>query len=542
MTSAAASWWLLGVVLPAWNTPHTSIEGVVHARSALSPQPALARRATLLVVDGLSFEHAAGLDELARLRDEGATRPLIAHFPTYTGPNITAMLTGLAPRESGVRLNGVGQGVRGIDAATYCAWDAGVFLRIRGRTYRPFSDLARPPRQADVKLGRYQPLFDWELDRARPTPSAPDGKATLLELLYFGDVDETAHDHGTRSSAYREAEARAGRFVQRVMAELDPARDVLFVASDHAHRPSGGHGGVEPGIERGFFGAWGRGVRRGARLEARPMRDLAATLTLTVGAKTPSSNQGWPMLDVFELELADRARLSNEPFDQATRFGCAARETPSCAEVEGLRAALARGESADLALALVGRLADERDAAAEAEEGGRVAPRVLVGAAFGAGLTALAAQRGFGRPARWTGWLAPCALVASFCLALALIGYRPTLSTMTPIPVFAVDATIAGAAAAMATFLLSLRMEWGLREAALLPVMTFAALAPLWAVVAADPRALAPAVPSALVFMLSPAVPAAGVAAIALAVRAALRAARREERPVAGPAQSLRDV
>ena len=94
VTSGAAAWWSFGALLPAWNTPHTGIEAVAHERSRLPPAPALARRATLLVIDGLAFDAASELAELAPLRDEGATRPLIAHYPTYTGPNITAMLTG----------------------------------------------------------------------------------------------------------------------------------------------------------------------------------------------------------------------------------------------------------------------------------------------------------------------------------------------------------------------------------------------------------------------------------------------------------------
>lgn len=525
-TSAAATFWVMRVVLPAWNTPHTILEGVVHAPSDTPRQPALARRVTFVVVDGLSFEHARAIEELAPLRDEGAFRQLVAHYPTYTGPNITAMMTGLSPRESGVRLNGVETGVPGIDDVAHAAWDAGVFVRVRSRTYAEFDALARAPRQADVKRGRLQVVFDWEVDRARPTPTARPGTATLLELIYFGDVDEAGHREGARSERYAKAARDAGHYVQRVMRELDPAEDLLFVASDHAHRTAGGHGGAEPDVDDAFFAAWGRGVRRGVELPARPMRDVASTITVALGARTPSSNLGAPMLDVFDLDEARAAELAAEPFDQASRFGCTVHPTASCADVEAARAALHRGAGAADAIALLGTLAVQRDAGASDREADDALKRAAAGTSVGALFLALSQAGGFARPRSRSGYLAPLLLAVTYAATLFALGYRPTLSTMRQTEDFMIDAGKAAGVALAIMLFAAWRLRWGVRDALFTSLAAFAAMIPFWSMVGASPSALGPPVASALVFMVSPMVLAAGLAAIGIALIATARPPR----------------
>ncbi len=262
---------------PSWNTPHTALEGRGHARSEVRPAPALARRVALVIVDGLSFDHARRMPELAALREEGALRMLTAHEPTFTGPNITAMMTGLAPRESGVRLNGPGAGTNGLDDVAHAAWDAGVFVRVRSRTYAPFDRLTRPPPQADVARGRARPLFDWELERMRP-PSAEPGTATGLDLVYFGDVDDAGHRFGAASDAYAKAAVRAAAFLERVASTLDPQRDLLLVASDHGHLPGrrGARRRGSAGAPRDAARLGGPGPKRGgarAAPDPRPRLD-----------------------------------------------------------------------------------------------------------------------------------------------------------------------------------------------------------------------------------------------------------------------------
>lgn len=524
--SAGAFVWVFFFVRAAWLTPHTVIEGVAHEPSAVRRSPALARRVTFVIVDGLGLAEAQALAELAPLREEGAFRELISHYPTYTGPNITAMMTGLSPRESGVRLNGEELGARGVDDVAHAAWDAGVWLRIRSRTYPELDPLMRAPRQADVKRGRFQPLFDWEIDRARPRPTAPDGVGTMLEIVYFGDVDEEGHRHGRTSEEYANASARAGRFVERARAELDPETDLLFVVSDHGHRTRGGHGGAEPDVARAFLLAWGRGVRRGAELPPRPMRDVAPTLTLAVGARTPSSNLGAPMLDLFDLDEERAATLLREPFDQAARFSCAAFASPACEQVPSVSAELEQGAGAARAIDTLTALANEREeAAVTAEDAARIR-RLAVGLVCALVFIVLARVKRFAWPDDWRGAAAPVALLGTFVVSLYVLGYRPTLSTMTHVEAFMFDATKAVLVSAAVSVALGIKLRWGAREAALLPLATFTVMLPLWAYVGASPRELGPPVASALVFMVSAAVPAAALSGVIVATLAALRLRR----------------
>src|SRR5262249_46646078 len=111
---AAASLLVAGMVhtymwntyLPAFNTPHTPLEGVAHARSVVPPGPALTRRLAVVVVDGVGFDQVGRIGELAALRDRGVFRGTAVEFPSFTSPALTSFVTGTVPRDSGVRLNG----------------------------------------------------------------------------------------------------------------------------------------------------------------------------------------------------------------------------------------------------------------------------------------------------------------------------------------------------------------------------------------------------------------------------------------------------
>src|SRR5262245_17551026 len=96
----------LGVYLPAFNSPRVALEGVAPRRSAVGSTPGLVRRLGVMLVDGISFDAFDALGELAVLRHEGVLRGLSVSFPSFTSPAITSFVTGVEPRESGVRLNG----------------------------------------------------------------------------------------------------------------------------------------------------------------------------------------------------------------------------------------------------------------------------------------------------------------------------------------------------------------------------------------------------------------------------------------------------
>lgn len=509
----------MGVVLPAWNTEHTRLEGVAHARSELPLPPTLARRVTFVMFDGLGFEPASRLAELATFREQGATRELVSHFPTYTGPNVTAMMTGLGPRESGVRLNGPQPGVEDLDTVARCVEDANIDVRVRGRNYPEFDFLARPTLGTDVRRGRLQLLLDWQIDRLSPTKRG-------LDLLYFGEVDEEGHRHGASSQAYAHAAQAGGLFIQRAAQQLDPEEDLLVIVSDHGHRPKGGHGGDEAIVHSAFLIAWGKGIKRGAVLDPRPMRDVAPTLTAAMGVHTPSSNAGSPMLDLFDLDEQTLAAHMQEPFDQASRFGCGLDRTLGCDAVDALATELQEGRRGTDAMALLDQLAQERDLRADALESGRRQTRLLFGVGVCALFFGLLRVGGSTWPRRRSGLFAPVLTIASYLLGLFMLGYEPTLSTMTQTAIFLVDGTKASLFAAMIVTVVGRRLRWGLSTAAFLPAAGFASMIPIWATGGANPTEVGGPLSAPMVFLLSPIVFACGLSALCLTV-SAMRPQRR---------------
>lgn len=513
-------------VLPAWITPHTIIEGVPHARANAFPAAPIARRLVVIVVDGLGFETARDLAELGPVRERGAFREIVAEYPTFTLPNVTAMMTGLSPRESGVRLNGIGDGAAA-DDVLHSAWDSAVYVRVKSRTFRDFLRAVRAPAQADKRGGRWNAVLELAVDRVRPAVTPNEEGADLVELIHYGEVDDAGHEHGASSVEYQEAAKSAGRFVTNVASRLDPSRDVLLVLSDHGHRLERGHGGDEPEVRRAFLLAWGNHIGpRPEPLPARRMIDVASTMAVVLGAPTPSTNLGAPMLDLFDFDDAGRARLALEPFEQATRFSCALEATASCAKVAAMQNELAGGSGAETATELIALLGREREAAAMAREAGDRRMRLGAGIVFSLALLALARHQRRALPRARFGWTAPLAVTAGYTLVLLAIGYRPTLSAMAGTEIFFGDATKAALAGVALTAAIGWRFRWGLSEAAFLLVSISAVFVPLALYVGADPRALSPNTPSATVFLMSPCVAAAALAALVMSTLALIRRRR----------------
>jgi hypothetical protein len=526
----------LGLYLPAFNTPHTALEGVPHPKTELPSTPGLTRRLAVVMVDGLDFEAARALPAFAPLRRAGVFRPLRAAFPTYTSPAVVAMVTGLSPRESGIRLNGsLDHGPRGTDRVTTQAGLAGVAVELWSREWKPFIELIEPPPGASIREGRVEFLASVVAARAPDAARLPplDGRspARALTFVYLGEVDEIAHKHGTRSPEYRDAVDLAANLVDRYAATLDFDQDTMIVLSDHGHRPEGGHGGMEPEAQRAFLLARGPLLRQGVEIDERPLRDVASTLAVLAGVPTPTQNLGRPMLDLLALGDRERSLLLAAPFDQASRLSCRLAqpsEAERCAAVDPLVLRMRQADPTAWpeAEALHDALTQARDRAdaADGDEAARRRLAITAGAiALVAAALGLAAQRkkigaaGLADPASWA---LPFVHVGAYAGALAAFDYRITFSTMKPTPSFLVDASVATIAAMIAVAIAARALRAGPRA----PWILLAALAIPGALLAAlvgwDPTHLPPPFAGILVFEIAPAIlGGAGVAVLLAALR-----------------------
>src|SRR6185503_18176680 len=66
-----------------------------------------------------------------------------------------------------------------------------------------------------------------------------------LAVVELVTTDEAGHAWGAASPEYAHAVALADGALRRLAAEVDLARSVLVVTSDHGHVAGGGHGGGE---------------------------------------------------------------------------------------------------------------------------------------------------------------------------------------------------------------------------------------------------------------------------------------------------------
>lgn len=532
--AVATTLFTLAVYLPTVSTPHTVLEGVPHAVSPLPRSPALARRVAVVVLDGLSFADAQRLPELEPLRRRGVTRSLAVGFPTFTSPALVSFMTGLGPRDSGIRLNGLRPGAAGLDSLMRAAGEARLPVSVFEQGYGDFGRLLAPPDGARRHGGSLSVFVDMvrrgvEPPAARP---APGETARAFDLLHFGRIDDEGHAHGARSPQYAEASRDGALFAVRYAASLDLAEDALIVVSDHGHVARGGHGGDEPEVEHALFLAVGRPFPAGVTLGERPMRDVASTLAVVLGLRAPTSSLGLPMMDALTLPAPDAARALAAPFDQSANLSCRLAPAPACAEVPPVAARLAAGDAAALGAAeqvhaSVSRELDQRLSARRAEGARR--RLAIAGAVIALGLVALWARvRARLRAGDVTLPAAAIALpfvnLAAYLAYFGGIGYRPGFSFLKAAGGLVLDATPGGILAAAFVTLFAVRFRvgpWGPWVLLLGTAIPFALLA-AW--VGWDPVTPPPNIAGAAVFQLGPAVIAAATGALVSAVVRSRRA------------------
>jgi hypothetical protein len=525
-------WHSLRLYLPTLNTPHTSLEAVPHAPSKLPPLPGLARRLTVIVLDGLSYDAARGLDELMPLRRQGVLRSLAVEFPSFTSPAVVSFMTGLDPRDSGTRLNGELGGVRGLDAVTRAAGDVHVPVSVWSRGYADFAGQLAPPAGTPVHLGRFAMVT--ELGRRglvgarglEPMSAEKPAPARALELVHWGMVDDVGHVHGARSPEYAQAARDAAAFVVRYARSLDFDQDALVVVSDHGHLPDGGHGGHEDTARHALFLGVGPLFRRGVELGERPLRDVASTLSVLAGLRTPSSNLGLPMLDALALDDEQTSFVLGEPFDEASRFVCQLRPDPRCASVAPLLARLRKPDPLawEEVTALHAALTADRSAelAARREDGAH--DRLAVTAAVLAlGLLGLLLARRRAGVSLGDGLAPPAALLpflhaGVFVGYVAAIGYRPSFSYLKPVIPFLADVLPGAFLATAAAALFAWVYRPGRHGGWVLMLGTAAPFALLAAWVGWDPVTLPPPMLGTAVFHLAPGVISAAAAAVLVAM------------------------
>ncbi|HET6147032.1 MAG TPA: alkaline phosphatase family protein [Polyangia bacterium] len=289
--------------------------------AAEAPAPARRAPVLLVVIDGLRADLARSLPFLDELGRTGVRVRLRADPPTYSAAQYVAMLTGVPPRDSGVRTN---EGIRaaGID------------------------DVARRVREAGGRAAVLSTEVDWwarlfpgSFDDARVIPAArivveaqrlAPPHADLL-VVHLCDVDTAGHRFGAAAPQYLEAARAADRLTAALARGWGWPRANVVVTADHGHRKRGGHGGDELDVSESFLVAAGPGVEPGAQAEGARSVDLAPTLAAWLGVAPPAQASGRALVALLHAAPQVRATLAADDDRRRARVSAATAQARAAA-------------------------------------------------------------------------------------------------------------------------------------------------------------------------------------------------------------------
>lgn len=291
-----------------------SIEGY-QPPMPLQPKPGgkatapLAPEVVMVIVDGLRYDAIANMPTLALLQRQGASARAMVRPPSYSQPTWTTLVTGAWPELNGsALLNAPDDAIRpiAVDHIFAAAKRAGLTTALAGAPW-----WARMVPQDVLDAHFFADSFFADGDQQ----SADAGLRFIknfhpnLTLIYFGNVDETAHAAGGNSTAYREAVARVDNHLHDILQAIDLRDSVLIVTSDHGHIDRGGHGGNDASVVQTPFVAVGGPVVPGD-YGTIAQADIAPTIAAIIGAPVPRLSQGVVRFEMLRTDAAKRAQVA----------------------------------------------------------------------------------------------------------------------------------------------------------------------------------------------------------------------------------------
>jgi type I phosphodiesterase/nucleotide pyrophosphatase len=259
-----------------------------------------AHRVMAIVVDGLRADMARRLPFLSRLAKNGAAADMQVEMPTYSAAEYVAMLTGVIPRDSGIRAN-VGLHLTPLDSVP-------ARVRLHGGRAVEIGD------EVDWWRELYGTAFDPALlvaPRELLARAIAEMPATDFLLVHLTAVDYAGHHHGAASREYREAAAASDRTAEALARAWGWPDATVVALADHGHTwPRGGHGGDEPDVRTSWLFASGPGVAPGARVSTARVIDVAPTLAALLGVPSPAQAQGRTLGEILDVGAPVRAELA----------------------------------------------------------------------------------------------------------------------------------------------------------------------------------------------------------------------------------------
>lgn len=313
-------------LLPFRVTLSERLADSLRAEPVQAVHPPLARRAVLIVVDGLGANaafHDGWMPRLQARRASAAWGVAWASFPTITSSGLCSIVSGHRVRPAVEVPGGVGLH-REPDSVLARASSAGRRVVVIGQQYWEEAFAGHGAR-LEITPFAGPPLNHDEIERelALRELRGRSGRWDVL-ILHLFDLDPLGHLQGVGGPEYRRKLLWLDRTIDELSRLAGPETAIL-VTADHGQTWQGTHGGTERDERRVPFVCWGAGVRPGA-LRDLQLRDVAPTFAALVGVPPPSNSAGWPALEAFRLAPPERAAVLLELAEQRHRLWLAARK------------------------------------------------------------------------------------------------------------------------------------------------------------------------------------------------------------------------
>ncbi len=261
-------------------------------------------RVLLVLVDGLRLDASRSMRSLERIRPLGADLSARVGTPSYSRPGRATLGTGSSPELHGattnrhagaVSLDNLFRGVARTEGEVAVAgsklWPSLFGPDMPRASFR--KSAGKQLRGEFAKVLPEMARLEWE---AAAWLLEKKPRIGVLDLLA---PDYAAHEHGSRSPEYGRACGFSDRTIQRLMDDVVLWRTLVVITADHGHIDEGGHGGDEAEVLAVPLVMVGRGIRAGARGDARQL-DIAPTIAALLGLPIPAGSEGRVLTEILE--------------------------------------------------------------------------------------------------------------------------------------------------------------------------------------------------------------------------------------------------
>lgn len=202
-------------------------------------------RVRVVLLDGLSAEHAERLPTLGALCREGLDLRVDVGFPTVSLPVQHVLWTGRTQQESGVWYRIPRLPEPPADALPRRVPGSVGVAESHASIVHSFGFERAEPAADDETVDAAESA--WRRDGFPAAALAAVAGPARLAFVHVLRIDEAGHARGSASTQYAEAMAHADDLLARLRTAAAPDATWVVLA-DHGHRPAGGHGGEEVSI------------------------------------------------------------------------------------------------------------------------------------------------------------------------------------------------------------------------------------------------------------------------------------------------------